>query len=126
MFNRENLEDIAGEVRTDVYSDLSRFRPPCDFSVLGECGYAAKEVSNKLQVLVPQNKIRIYYFKGHCHYVVGVGNNFEDSWKIDPTITQFGFPDDKLVFSPEDDYPLMYFEHPSGKKHVENPIIVNL
>lgn len=118
------LQKIVEEVRKDVYHDLSRFRPPHQHAIYGMCGYSAKEVIKKLPSTIPVDMKNIYGFPYQFHYIVVIGRDFEDSWKVDPTIDQFGKKFEKFIFKPGEPHPFEYAEHPSGQLKREIPVKV--
>ena len=107
----EMLEGIALDVREEVASDLKRIdetQNTCEAALylfLGECGYAAWKVICRLKGEMDNSKIKIYSFGIGAHYVVGIGDNFENSWRIDPVLRSYtGELIDKLVTSPHEEY----------------------
>ena len=112
---REQLERVALDVRKEVTSHLKRMnlRESCLYLFFGECGYAAWKVVGRLKREMPDSKIKIYSFNKGFHYVVGIGDNFENSWKIDPVLRRDnGNLIDNVVISPYEEYPLAHFTQP--------------
>ena len=105
------LESIALEVRDEIFNDESI--QYSDRSTLrGACCSADDMVIEKLKEIGVED-INIVWIKinesdeSHRHHrLVIIGSTFEDSYRIDPTISQFGIK--RFVFIPGEQYPLDY------------------
>ncbi len=105
----EELESIALEVRDEIRNDesiLCRDRS----SLAGACVSAADIVIEKLRDAGVEDVKKAWIellddrYSKRRHTLVFLGPTFEDSYRIDPTISMFGIY--TYVFEPQEPYPL--------------------
>lgn len=97
----KELETIASEVKSSILATTG--------SLDGQCVSAVRMVVKKLEERgirdIKQARFNIDDGSRSVeHTVIFLGRIFEDSYRIDPTMPQFG--PDQMVFRPGEEYPL--------------------
>jgi|SRR3989339_1385248 len=114
------FEKIAEDVRHELLKVPKVSDNRDDF--YGLCGTAAELTAKKICEYLKENfgpesienvyqNLKIYYLQifNRNHHITTWGKDFNNSWKIDPTIDQFKeltvLAENKFIFSPTEQYP---------------------